>query len=1324
MSDPLIPIIAEEGPIEADLVDARNGGAIDFLEDFAGVPEPDAQPVEAEPTMATRIVRDVGLGIAEAPGQVVGGILDAYEGALSGVASFDQWASEKLGLPKLQLFDRDGNLDIRLMSAEDAGEADVMLPEVGEPDTVTGGLVRGVSQFLAGFAVGAKAIGGLKGATATATGFRGTGAAAVSDFAAFDGHEQRLSDLIQSVPALQNPVTEYLASDMEDSELEGRLKNVMEGALSDAAIAGLVTAVRSIRQARTVLEFTGAGSYREAAEQLAREPELGRFAAPDVGALRGSDLPPISRVGQDADPAEIAEYLGRWPQSVSDAVEKSPDAIEGMLDALRSGPAPSAGRRRPVAAIVKGMGGIDPAGPLAAELRARGITPQTFPGMFKRGGLSDLDNIPVAEQPIFRAAGVDDGQGYVPQQAWIDALEDEAAGNPWRSFEEGEFIASNVDPINDLSEELDRMGIDYMNMSNEEVLRALDDQARMAADLEGLDAIGDSAPRSGDEFAAEMDAMAAASPLAGSRIETGQGDVFVNWSRLNTAEDVKGVIQDMADMAADEIEAARRGVRTNEMTELSADQLSAWDILAERRTGQPLNAEETLAMRRLWVSSGEKVVEAARAVREAPTEANVFAFRRAMALHGTVQREVLAVRTETARALQQWAIPAGSDAEMARHINDVVDMFGGSETSSKLADAIIAAADNGNLSAIDNMSRKGALASTLDAVFEYWRGSILSGPKTHIVNMASNAGVVGLLQMERLAAAGIGALRGGRDALSAREAGAMFYGAISSVKDAWRFARQSFVTNQSGYGMGKIEAPYTRAISTEVMGDTKNQAFNAVANTPIISHAINALGLITSVPGRSLGAADEFFKTINFRMEVHAQAVRQAMQEARDGLISEAEIAGRAALIASDPPENIRIIAREAAQYGTFTNDPGQVVRQIGRLRNRIPFARYVMPFLNTPANILRFTAERTPVAPILPQFRADFMAGGVRRDMALARMGLGSAAMMTAFDMAMNGQITGSGPANYTERAALRRAGWQPYSVRFGDRYFAFNRLDPIGMQLGVAAELAEVALNSDTDPGGEFDEAVYRAIGAVAQNMVDKAYVRGLAEFFEIASDPSRYAPTYFERLASGFVPAALREVATAMEPEMTRASNTIERMMERIPILRDDVATRHDLWGRPISYQSGLGAGYDAISPIYSSRLDPEPIDLELQRIRYFPGSPSRTITVDGTGYSLKNEPAVYEEYMVLQGGTPASQLPVETKSNGDPTAQSARLISYGDATMLETLNAIVSGQHARSAEYMDEDDAGKERLLEGVIRDYRSAARAEIIARHPEIFGGSQ
>ena len=73
---------------------------------------------------------------------------------------------------------------------------------------------------------------------------------AVADFAVFDGHDARLSNLIEAYPALQNPITEYLASDMTDSELEGRLKNAVEGLALGGILEVLISGIRKIRKTK------------------------------------------------------------------------------------------------------------------------------------------------------------------------------------------------------------------------------------------------------------------------------------------------------------------------------------------------------------------------------------------------------------------------------------------------------------------------------------------------------------------------------------------------------------------------------------------------------------------------------------------------------------------------------------------------------------------------------------------------------------------------------------------------------------------------------------------------------------------------------------------------------------------------------------------------------------------------------------------------------------------------------------------------------------------------------------------------------------------
>ena len=114
---------------------------------------------------------------------------------------------------------------------------------LGESSTTAGGIVEGISQFASGMFV--PGVGGLsiasklgklgKARTLLTQGSKSREIAkfavggAVTDFAYFDGKQGRLSDLIQQNPSLQNPITEFLQSEEDDTQIEGRLKNAIEG---------------------------------------------------------------------------------------------------------------------------------------------------------------------------------------------------------------------------------------------------------------------------------------------------------------------------------------------------------------------------------------------------------------------------------------------------------------------------------------------------------------------------------------------------------------------------------------------------------------------------------------------------------------------------------------------------------------------------------------------------------------------------------------------------------------------------------------------------------------------------------------------------------------------------------------------------------------------------------------------------------------------------------------------------------------------------------------------------------------------------------------
>jgi len=87
-------------------------------------------------------------------------------------------------------------------------------------------------------------------------------------------------------------------------------------------------------------------------------------------------------------------------------------------------------QKRPLIHRVRSdIGQIDPDGTFGKDAYARGLNAQTAPGLFKRGAMKDLDNIPAAEHPeIAQIVGVADDGNYLDQGRLLELMLEEIAG--------------------------------------------------------------------------------------------------------------------------------------------------------------------------------------------------------------------------------------------------------------------------------------------------------------------------------------------------------------------------------------------------------------------------------------------------------------------------------------------------------------------------------------------------------------------------------------------------------------------------------------------------------------------------------------------------------------------------------------------------------------------------------------------------------------------------------------------------------------------------------------------------------------------------------
>ena len=145
------------------------------------------------------------------------------------------------------------------------------LPVFHKPEGIGENLTEGAARFVTGF-IGPskffKAVG--LGGSITKVGLRGMAAGGVTDLTVFDPAEGRLSDMLVEFdsPVLNNAVTQYLATDEDDTEMEGRVKNVLEGFIIGGPLE-ILFGLKAFKKAKKTKDFAEKEKiYKDAGEAI------------------------------------------------------------------------------------------------------------------------------------------------------------------------------------------------------------------------------------------------------------------------------------------------------------------------------------------------------------------------------------------------------------------------------------------------------------------------------------------------------------------------------------------------------------------------------------------------------------------------------------------------------------------------------------------------------------------------------------------------------------------------------------------------------------------------------------------------------------------------------------------------------------------------------------------------------------------------------------------------------------------------------------------------------------------------------------------------
>lgn len=699
--------------------------------------------------------------------------------------------------------------------------------------------------------------------------------------------------------------------------------------------------------------------------------------------------------------------------------------------------------------------------------------------------------------------------------------------------------------------------------------------------------------------------------------------------------------------------------------------------------------------RTVLFKSGQAAMEAANKIRLGQaTDADRLEFRRLLALHGAAQANFKGIQTDIARALSSFNIDVGPDmAGNAAMVKNLLTEAGGIETTDALARKFATIYEKSGPRAASRFAEKSFAAKTIDSFFEVYINGLLSATGTHVSNIVSTALFdYGILPIERAMAGAIGSARravgiGSEEQAYMGEALAMYRGAIGGIGDSLRLAGIALKTEMPNDPIGKIEAMRHKAISAETLG----------VSGPM-GKGIDWLGSAVRMPGRFLMAEDEFFKATGFRMEQHAQAYRTYRRGIEDGL-SKDQALEAAAKILADPDPAMKASLEDAARVMTFTNPlEGKAMQAMSAL-HQTPVGRLIIPFLRTPVNIMQAGFERSPAALLMPSFYRDIAAGGSRADAAMARVALGSSISAYVGNEVLDGRITGSGPSNKDAREIWLKNN-QPYSVKIGDTWVSYQRMDPIAIPMALIANAIETQ-KVDVHNSKDEENLSVLIVGKVADVIKDKAFFAGLGELLNAMNDPKRYGADYMAKQVGNILQpvyaAALREVTREFDPlsreikpdpnvpplerEIMRITNSIRA---RTPGWSTDLPVKPDIFGD--DKRVNLDDTVENLTGIPMKPVGEDRVVDELIRL----GMPIAKPEPELQGVKL--DPSIHAEYVKLAGK--------EIKIDGKP--------------FRDTIEAIMDAGFYRSAPPGDQRDHIK-RLYDA----YKEQAKIELLKRHPEL-----
>jgi len=1153
------------------------------------------------------------------------------------------------------------------------------LPIFHQPEGLAENMTEGATRFVTGFIGPNKffKVVGLSGGLLK-TGIRGMAAGGVSDLTVFDPNEGRLSDMLVEFdsPVLDNAVTQYLATDEDDTEMEGRVKNVLEGMLIGGPFE-ILFGLKAFKKAKATKDFAEKEKiYKEAGEAI---NDLRKSKSKQILSIEKNLVKPQNpKIGDKINIFDNGNKIEVQILKVSKTGSlkvKKPDGSElVVLDSAFQNP-------RNIDYTIK-----------SPAVNAQG----------QKVSLLSKTKVNEIRQKLIKRKGEFEQQGITNQIAYKNILDDLIALDyslnkvvkVKKTKKVYKKIAENNPAIN-MKEYLKKLNIGQKEAKKEteSFIKKILNTKSLKNSAQVLKTIDDVAERF-DEPTKDF--------LQNDVLKNAEAEELATLM----ARDKKEILKSLPKEGERAKTATVRMIASKQILQELAFQLKETSEKYVKQFGRDTDK---------WTKQAKEDV----------------------ALQSKVVRKTVVNLKDqirgAARVTQAGNIKVARSEGKILNVEELVDIIKNFEGDSATMARLIKDAP---LEEVINKVSKSKYQRIQEAFNSAYINSLLSGIFTQAINVKSGIYEALIRPLEQIAG---GALRADTRAIQlgfAQYKGLMMH--FGEVVEMTRLALKQGdaildPTSRTQDNLEIINGKATRPISGANLG------VEGAAGTAIdwIGKVIELPSRLLMTGDEFLKQSNYrarlYVNALDNTMERGLDIQSKAGRENIDRIFKEGFTKNGAANIKeSSINQNALQYAREA----TYTNDLMggshlNIGSHIQTFLNAAPIFRFLAPFIRTPTNLWRHMSNRIPGLGLNTKQNKDLWRSGDRRARAevLGRQLLGTSVVMYGLHLATedvedkNGKrypkITGNGPSNFQIKKTWLSLGWQPYSIaQLNDdgtvTYKQYNRMDPRFMVLGFVADIKENLANINDQ---EKEEMLTAGIMTIMRNASNKTYLRGITDAMALIGSPTeKKFEQFFGGVAGNLIPyASLRNqgIPGILEPE-TDAFETrsfLDKILERSGLGEKYLEPRRDIiTGEPIEKTpSSLYFNPDGILSFSSFVQGPSlvgrqidvkdnPVAYEIARLRIAltPPTKVRSRVVDLTEF-VKDGQSAYDYLMENTG---------KVKINGRTFQE-------------EVLNQMNFTFYKNRQEGDVNFDGGKEMVIKKVFKAYKDAAYAQMIENYPEV-----